>query len=98
MPSVLKDTTRKEIFSLANFSLANAQKYLKKFHASEEYKNLITTDNAELTDEDMICLALSRRSQDTAKIDVKRLGEAICHFYQKNFSEQLTLEEFFNRC
>ncbi len=98
MPSILKETTRRKIFSLASDTLAKAQEYLKTFHTTSEYKELISTHKAELSDEDIICLALSRKAEDTNKIDVKRLGEAIRNFHEPDDYNRMTVRWFFELC
>lgn len=84
---MLSETARKDIFALQYKTLAEAKLYLTTFHESKEYEQLATTENAELSDEDVICFALARKPSDTKKIDIKRLADAVFNYYKNNNPE-----------
>ncbi len=98
MPSerknILDKQTREKIYSLSESSLLAAQQYLAVFHASTQYKQLVQTKRSNLCDEDIICLALTRKPSDLNKIDFIKLKNAIFNIYLDN--EPLDYKDFIN--
>ncbi|STX55493.1 DnaJ domain-containing protein (plasmid) [Legionella sp. D16C41] len=81
--NILDEITRAKIYSLGNHSLSEAQGFLTKFRASDMYEKLTSVDISELDDEDIICLTLTRKAEDTKKIDINILKSAILNVYLK---------------
>src|ERR1700722_20094810 len=92
--NIIDEPTRNRIYSLVNLTLTEAQKFLTEFRTSAIYSSLISTDLINLSDEDIICLALTRQAEDTTKIDITLLRNAIFHVYLQNQDQQLNEDEY----
>lgn len=85
--SVIDEQTKSEIFALNSHTLSEAQPFLTNFRDSNTYQSLITSDLTELDDEDIICLTITRRAEDTNKINIRLLKEAITNISLKNVDD-----------